>query len=187
VLVSYYSSGWQNSNHRPSWKTDLVFRAAAPSKTVTMEGNASISHNISTAETDLTESQQAQPQHPPINNHQRSPTTPNNRTMMMPILSQDNSQKKRFAVFVKILFKELGRSEDRAELREMAKTIVLDCTRRNRLGDPAYRPLMDAIDRRLRRHVGESHWRRAHLYLQHYMKQDALREGRSLVVRTAIV
>jgi hypothetical protein len=148
-----------------------------------------MSHNISTGEADLTQSQQAQPQpqHPHINNRHRSPTAPNNRTMMMPILSQDNSQKKRFAVFVKILFKELDRSGDRAELREMAKTIVLDCTRRNRLGDPAYRPLMDAIDRRLRRHVGESHWRRAHLYLQHYMKQDALREGRSLVVRTAIV
>ncbi|KAG7346482.1 hypothetical protein IV203_005550 [Nitzschia inconspicua] len=106
-----------------------------------------------------------------------------------PNLSHDEQlQKRRFAVFVKILFRELDRSEDRAELREVAKAIVLDCTRRNRLGDPAYRPLMNAVDQRLRRHVGETHWRRAHLYLQHYMKQDALRRSTlSTPVRTAIV
>lgn len=84
---------------------------------------------------------------------------------------QEYMQKQRFAVFVKILFKELDGSEDACELRNVAKAIVLDCIQRNRLGDPAYHPLMDALDERLRRHVGEIYWRRAHLYLQHYMTQ----------------
>lgn len=114
------------------------------------------------------------------------------RSTRMPIHAnkqQQHSQKRRFAVFVKILFRELDRSEDRAELRDIAKSIVLDCTHRNRLGDPAYQPLMEAVDQRLRRHVGEVYWRRAHLYLQHYMKQDALRQGemRSMPMRTAVV
>ena len=79
-------------------------------------------------------------------------------------------QKKRFLLFIKILFKSLGREE--TETRDVAKSIVSDCTRRNRLGDPQYSPLMDAIDRRLRGHVGEVHWRRAHMYMQHYMSRD---------------
>ena len=87
-----------------------------------------------------------------------------------PTTSFEVQQKKRFLLFIKILFKSLGREE--TETREVAKTIVADCTRRNRLGDPQYVPLMDAIDRRLRRHVGEVHWRRAHMYMQHYMSRD---------------
>jgi hypothetical protein len=79
-------------------------------------------------------------------------------------------QKKRFLLFIKILFKSLDNEE--TETKDAAKTIVADCTRRNRLGDPQYVPLMDAIDRRLRGHVGEVHWRRAHMYMQHYMNRD---------------
>jgi hypothetical protein len=79
-------------------------------------------------------------------------------------------QKKRFLLFIKILFKSLDNASP--DVRDTAKTIVSDCTRRNRLGDPDYTPLMDAIDRRLRGHVGEVRWRRAHMYMQHYMKKE---------------
>jgi hypothetical protein len=65
-------------------------------------------------------------------------------------------QKKRFLLFIKILFKSLGQHAE-TETRDVAKTIVADCTRRNRLGDPQYVPLMDAIDWRLRGHVGKVH------------------------------
>ena len=84
--------------------------------------------------------------------------------------SLDVQQKKRFLLFIKILFKSLEQAPP--ELRDVAKAIVSDCTRRNRLGDPSYVPLMDAIDRRLRGHVGEVHWRRAHMYMQHFMKRE---------------
>jgi hypothetical protein len=113
------------------------------------------------------------------------------RPMDVPV-SPDMTQKKRFAVFVKILFRELHRSENGDELRDVAKAILLDCTHRNRLGDPAYHPLMEAVDQRLRRHVGETHWRRALVYLQHYMKQTNSDEPRPTLalkspVRTAFV
>jgi hypothetical protein len=92
------------------------------------------------------------------------------------LLTQENAQKRRFALFVKILFKQLQQSQESSpELCEMARTIVLDCTRRNRLNDPDYIPLMDAVDRRLRRHVGEAHWRKAHLYMQQYMTREECR------------
>jgi hypothetical protein len=77
-------------------------------------------------------------------------------------------QKRRFLLFIKILFKTLEQASE-FDTRDKARDIVTDCTRRNRLGDPAFTPLIDVVDQRLRRHVGEAHWRRAHLYMQHYM------------------
>lgn len=131
-----------------------------------------------------------------IDNSAASTTPAQPTTPMMPQkidrtshLPSEHAQKKRFALFVKILFKQLDRSEESAELREVAKNIVLDCTRRNRLGDPDYKPLMDAVDRRLRHHVGEAHWRRAHLYMQQYMHREAFRTKAGLPkpIRTAMV
>ena len=77
-------------------------------------------------------------------------------------------QKRRFLLFIKILFKSLEQASE-FETRDRAREIVSDCTRRNRLGDPAFSPLIDVIDQRLRRYVGEAHWRRAHMYMQHYL------------------
>ncbi len=79
-------------------------------------------------------------------------------------------QKKRFLLFIKILFKSLERASE-LETRDKAKQIIADCTRRNRMGDPAFTPLMDSIDQRLRGHVGEIHWRRAHVYMQLYIQR----------------
>jgi hypothetical protein len=103
------------------------------------------------------------------------------------VLTQANLQKKRFLLFIKILFKSLDQTEESSEVKEIAKNIVADCTRRNRLGDPDYKPLMDAVDRRLRTHVGETHWRRAHLYMQHYMRREAGRERLPKPQRVAMV
>ena len=91
-------------------------------------------------------------------------------------LSPDVQQKKKFLLFIKILFKYLDKSDP--EIRDEAKAIVSDCTRRNRLGDPLYASLMDSIDSRLRGHVGEMHWRRAHMYMQHYAKREISRTAR---------
>ena len=77
-------------------------------------------------------------------------------------------QKRRFLLFIKILFKSLEQACE-FETRDRAREIVSDCTRRNRLEDPAFTPLIDVIDQRLRRYVGEAHWRRAHMYMHHYL------------------
>ena len=107
-------------------------------------------------------------------------------------ITPNNAQKKRFLLFVKILFKSLDQSnETTSEIRENAKMIIADCTRRNRLGDPDFDPLMDAVDRRLRRHVGEVHWRKAHMYMQHYIRREqqasASRSCLTKPIRTAMV
>ena len=99
-------------------------------------------------------------------------------------------QKRQFLVFIKILFKILDQNHDvTVEKREAARAIVADCTRRNRLGDPAFIPLMAAVDARLRRHLGEQHWRKAHIYMRHYMNREAARTRLPLPVgsKTAAV
>jgi hypothetical protein len=100
------------------------------------------------------------------------------RLLDAPQTTEAALQKKRFLLFVKILFKSLEQSAD-SETREKAKEIVSDCTRRNRLGDPAFTPLMEAVDRLLRGKVGEPHWRRAHVYMQHYLRRSQLEKAKT--------
>lgn len=59
------------------------------------------------------------------------------------------SHKQKFIVFIKVLLKILERSNDLTMLYR-AKTIVNQCTHRNRMGDASFMPLRDAIVIRLR-------------------------------------
>jgi len=78
------------------------------------------------------------------------------------------AQRTRFLVFMKILFKVLDQAQEH-EILDRAKQIVAECTRRNRSGDPSYVPLMDAVETRLRRYIGESYWRKASMLLRHFV------------------
>lgn len=53
-------------------------------------------------------------------------------------------------------------------IRRRAKSIIADCTYRNRMGHPEYMPLQDAIELRLRQLVGEIHWSRAQRCFEAY-------------------
>ena len=84
------------------------------------------------------------------------------------------SEREQFVVFVKILFKCIEQSDDQ-NLRLKAKAIVNECTRRNRMGDSNYTPLQDAVERRLKKIVGELYWARAKLSFDHYCRSKGLR------------
>ncbi|EEC45629.1 predicted protein [Phaeodactylum tricornutum CCAP 1055/1] len=83
------------------------------------------------------------------------------------------SDREQFLIFVKILFKCLERADDK-NLRQRAKTVVSECTRRNRLGDSQYTPLQEAVERRLKRIVGELYWCQAQVYTNRYCRQKGL-------------
>jgi hypothetical protein len=78
-------------------------------------------------------------------------------------------ERRHFVIFVKILFKILDDAKHEPQTKAMAKRIVLDCRRRNAMGDPMYVPLMDAIEVRLKRVVGKATWTKAHILLHHYI------------------
>ena len=96
------------------------------------------------------------------------PLQPMNRPPNPQGRRRDLTEQERFLIFVKILFKCLEKSED-PRLKPRAKAVVTECTRGNRMGDTNYMPLQDAVERRLRRHVGEQHWTRAKLYYDQYL------------------
>lgn len=73
-------------------------------------------------------------------------------------------ERETFLLFVKILFKVL---EDDPPVRTRAERIVVQCRRRSQMGDPAFLPLMSAVERHLRALVGEATWRRVHLLVHH--------------------
>ena len=80
----------------------------------------------------------------------------------------NRSHRENFLIFTRILFKCLS-DHPSAKVRVEAKQIIVDCTKRNRLGEPGFHPLINAIEVRLRHVIGDIHWHRAEQYLGHYM------------------
>lgn len=79
-------------------------------------------------------------------------------------------ERENFLLFIKILFKILEDAQE-PEVKSKAQRIVMECKRRSQQGDPNFSPLMDALERQLRGFVGEQKWRRAHLFLSHYIEK----------------
>lgn len=76
----------------------------------------------------------------------------------------------RFALFVKILFKYLDDIGE-VSLSTKGRYLVRMSTKMNRKGHPAFQPLLERLEKRLRDLVGEVHWRRAHGYMRYYLSK----------------
>jgi hypothetical protein len=79
-----------------------------------------------------------------------------------------------FLIFIKILFKCIERCSN-GRLRQRAKAIVTECTRRNRMGDSEFSPLQDAVEARLKDIVGDTYWNQAKVYTGYYCQQKGIR------------
>ena len=91
--------------------------------------------------------------------------------------SENLTQRIRFALFIKVLFKLLDKNQVTSRLKDQARSIVLTCTRRNREGDPEYVNLTGMIEISLRGLVGDTLWKMAIDYTSFYIshrKSDAL-------------
>ena len=82
-------------------------------------------------------------------------------------------ERERFFLFCKILFKYLERL-NKPRLRQKAKAVVSECTRRNRMGDSQYSPLKQAVENRLRGVVGDAFWMRIESYCDTVCEQKGL-------------
>ena len=106
---------------------------------------------------------------------QQSPRPPTQQVRQpVPVRLVLPPEKKRFALFIKILLRYLGNTNNTA-LRLQAKDIVADCTRRSRRGELEYRPLQRAVEDRLRMAIGMEHWRRAQRCFENYCARKGLR------------
>ena len=52
-----------------------------------------------------------------------------------------------------------------------AKSQIKECYEKNKAGDPEFRSLTTSMKARLRATVGETYWKKAHDYLDHFLKQ----------------
>jgi hypothetical protein len=52
-----------------------------------------------------------------------------------------------------------------------AKAQIKECYKKNKSGDPLFCSLTTSMKTRLRSTVGELHWKKAHNYLEHFLKQ----------------
>ena len=82
------------------------------------------------------------------------------------------SERDKFLLFIKILLKFLAQSEETQNLRQRAKLIVAECTRRNRMGDLNYSPLKQAVERRLQGALGMEQWNRAEVVFDVYCQRN---------------
>lgn len=88
------------------------------------------------------------------------------------ILSSSLTDRQRFALFVKVLFKYIERLNS-LSLKLRAKAIIAECTQLNRLGVAGYTPLMSAVERRMKESLGEIHWERAQICMNSYIRKRA--------------
>ena len=89
---------------------------------------------------------------------QRTPTAAATASSLRHL--RDLRERKQVFTFVKVLFKYLEKSKA-VRLHMRAKKVIAECIRENRVGNPSYMPLGDAIEQRLYQTVGDRHWSRA--------------------------
>ena len=60
-----------------------------------------------------------------------------------------------------------------------AYSVIKECYEKNKAGDPEYQCLTTIMKARLRAIVGETYWKKAQDYLDHFLRQKKVREGQS--------
>lgn len=96
------------------------------------------------------------------------------QTRASPTLMQRRklNENQRFVLFTKILFRLLEQSSP--QLVRQVKALVAHCSRRNRMGDPNYAPLQDAVESRLRYIVGDDFYFAVKLYCDQQCRKKGL-------------
>jgi len=108
----------------------------------------------------------------------RAPVAPSpmSRAAPVPLQKKGMNQRQEFFVLVKLLLKVLKDNQDTDRLVR-AKSIIAECTHRNRNGDTAFANLQVSVELRLRRTVGEVYWSQAK------DKVDRVRRRQGMIAR----
>ena len=78
-------------------------------------------------------------------------------------------QKEKFLMFTRVLIRYLEQKDP--VLHQQAKVIIKDCADRNRRQERGYESVTAAMKDRLKTLVGETYWKRAEMYLKHFLEQ----------------
>ena len=72
-----------------------------------------------------------------------------------------------------IVFRYLEQRD--AEMHARVKQVIKECYDRNKAGDAAYKSLTHVMKPQLRATVGETYWKKAHAYLDHFFKKKHMK------------
>ena len=100
-----------------------------------------------------------------------SGTSPTSSSVQAPPPPPPLTRQQQFLTFVKILLKHLEKTDNMA-LQKRTKSVLSDCIRKNRRGDPDFTPLHVAAEARILPVVGPRHWNRSLDYLNLYMRKQ---------------
>jgi hypothetical protein len=92
---------------------------------------------------------------------QQLSTTSEEETSSVASHHQDRQRRrKEFALLIKILLKILWDAKE-VSLYHQVRLSIATCTKRNRMGDPSFRPLEDVLEAHLWLMVGDMYWEKA--------------------------
>lgn len=104
----------------------------------------------------------------------------NNASHRSSSTNRELDESQMFILFIKVLLLYARQvaleKNDRADrpLHKVVQAVVSECTRGNRRGDPAYTPLMEVTELKLRKAIGNDHYLRAKLYFDTYCRSRGI-------------
>eukprot|EP00978_Attheya_sp_CCMP212_P018096 scaffold49115_cov43-Attheya_sp.AAC.1 len=110
--------------------------------------------------------QQKQPQRPAAVTLPGPSPSATNHVMLM---QQQKQKKEKFLMFTRVLMKYLEQKDPKMHLQ--AKDVIKECAEKNKNKEAGYQSLTVSMSSRLRSTVGETYWRKAEDYLNHFLRQ----------------
>jgi hypothetical protein len=95
------------------------------------------------------------------------------KSLLLPRRKIQSKAQAKFVLFINVLLKYLESSAS-PELARQAKLVIKVCIRRNRMQDPSFFPLKQAIAIHVRNCIGTLHWSNANNFCQGYLKGQKL-------------
>jgi hypothetical protein len=85
---------------------------------------------------------------------------------------EETIRKKRLWMIICVFMKSLMRTDEKLYLQ--AKDLVVECIRRHRMGEDGYNSLSSSIQRRLKKEIGNDHWKRAESYVAKFLLSNTV-------------
>mmetsp|Transcript_33034 Transcript_33034/g.78904 ORF Transcript_33034/g.78904 Transcript_33034/m.78904 type:complete len:873 (+) Transcript_33034:340-2958(+) len=85
------------------------------------------------------------------------------------VSEKEKKEKEKFLMFTRVLMKYLEQRDQ--EMHTRAKAQIKECYEKNKQGDPNFKSLTTSMKARLKQTVGDVYWKKAHDYLDHFLKQ----------------
>ena len=98
-----------------------------------------------------------------------SRTAASSSSHQVSVSDKEKKEKEKFLMFTRVLMKYLEQRDQ--DMHTRAKAQIKECYEKNKQGDPNFKSLTTSMKARLKQTVGDVYWKKAHDYLDHFLKQ----------------